>query len=108
MGKWAGEQRTFAIKTYYKKGDSFAQAQRLFQCHFKIHRNNPVPSVQSIKTWVQNFEETGSTLSKKSPGRVETVHTPENVFAVREAFERSPRRSADAGHIFDCPIDYLP
>jgi len=47
----------------------------------------------TIKTWVRNFETTGSTLKKKG-GSVKTVRTPENTAVVREAFERSPHRSA--------------
>jgi transposase len=34
-----------------------------------------VPSAHAIKTWVNNFEETGSTVKKKG-GSVNTVRTP--------------------------------
>jgi len=44
-------------------------------------------------TWVNNFEETGSTV-KKEGGSVKTVHTPQNTDAVTASFEQSPRRSA--------------
>jgi hypothetical protein len=43
-----------------------------------IHRNRAVPSAHAIKTWVRNFEATGSTLKKKG-GSVKTVRTPENI-----------------------------
>ena len=86
MEKWTGEHRALAIKAYYKNGDSFAQVQRLFVRHFRIPRNSPMSFAHAIKTWVQNFEETGSALSEKSPGSAKTVRTPENVVAVREAF----------------------
>jgi len=39
----------------------------------------------AIKTWVNNFEETGSTVKKKG-GSVKTVHTPQNIDAVRASF----------------------
>ena len=70
------------IKSYYKNGDIF------------LKPNTPVPSAYAIKTWVQNFDETGSALSKKVPRHVKTVCILQNVVAMREAFESSPRRSA--------------
>ena len=52
------------------------------------------PSAHDVKTSVNNFEETGSTVMKKG-GSVETVRTPpQNIDAVRASFELSPRRSA--------------
>jgi len=47
-------------------------AQREFRREFGIHRNRAVPSAHAIKTWVRNFEATGSTLKKKD-GSVKTV-----------------------------------
>jgi len=76
MELWTGAQRAFAVKAFNKKGDSFVIAQREFQREFRIHRNRAVPSAHAIKTWVRNFEATGSTLKKKG-GSVKTVHTPE-------------------------------
>ena len=52
-----------------------------------------MPSAHAIKTWVNNSEETGSTVKKKC-GSVKTVRTPQNIDAVRASFEQSPRRSA--------------
>ena len=52
-----------------------------------------MPSAHTIKTWVNNFEETGSTVKKKG-GIVKTVRTPQNIDVVRTSFEKSPRRSA--------------
>jgi transposase len=66
MEPWTGAQRAFAVKAFYKNGDSFVIAQRDFRREFGIHRNHAVPSAHAIKTWVRNFEATGSTLKKKS------------------------------------------
>jgi len=88
-----GAQRAFAVKMFYKNGDSFVIAEREFRREFGIHRYRAVPSAHAIKTWVQNFEATGSTLKKKG-GSVKTVRTPENIAVVREAIKRSPHRSA--------------
>jgi hypothetical protein len=79
-------------KMLYKNGDSFVIAQREFRREFGIYRNRAVPPAHAIKTWVQNFEATG-TLNKKG-GSVKTVCTPENIAVVREAIERSPHQSA--------------
>ncbi|PNF43556.1 hypothetical protein B7P43_G03903 [Cryptotermes secundus] len=93
MELWNRAQRAFAVKAFHKNGDSFVIAQREFRGEFGIHRSRAVPSAHVIKTWAQNFEATGSTLKKKG-GSVKTARTPENVAAVREAIELSPRRSA--------------
>ena len=90
---WTGAQCAFAVKAFYKNSDSFVTAQRKFQREFGIHRNCAIPSAHAIKTWVQNFKTTGSTLKKKG-GIVKTVHKPENIAVVREVIEGSPHRSA--------------
>ena len=60
MESWTGAQRAFAVKAFYKYGDSFVIAQREFR---GIHRNRAAPSAHAIKTWVRNFEATGSALT---------------------------------------------
>ena len=93
MESWTGAQRALAVKSFYKNNNSYVTAQREFSKKFGIHRNSKVPSALAIKTWVNNFEETGSTVKKKG-GSVKTVRTPQNIDAVRASFEQSPRRSA--------------
>jgi len=63
-----GAQRAFAVKSFYRNNDSYVAAQREFCKKFGIHRNSKVPSAHAKKTWVNNFEETSSTV-KKNPGR---------------------------------------
>jgi len=89
---WTGAQRTFAVKSFYKNNDSYIDTQREFRKKFGVHWNSKVPSAHAIKTWVNNLEETGSIVEKKS-GSVKTVRTPQNTDAVRASFEQSPRRS---------------
>ena len=84
---------TTCVCCFYKNGDSFVIAQREFRIEFGIHRNRAVPSAHVIKTWVRNFEATGSTLENKG-GTVKIVRTPENIAVVIKAIERSPHRSA--------------
>jgi len=55
----------FAVKAFYKYGDSFVIAQREFRREFGIHRNRAVPSAHAIKTLGRNFEATGSALKEK-------------------------------------------
>lgn len=93
MNRWTGEQRGFAVKTYFQNGESFVQTRRVFRRHFKIPRNQPLPSDNAIRTWVNNLEQTGST-SKIRGGSARTVRTPENIERVRQAIQKSPRRSA--------------
>ena len=45
MKLWTEAQRAFAVKAFYKNGDSFMIAQREFRIEFGIHRNRAVPSV---------------------------------------------------------------
>jgi hypothetical protein len=87
MQLWTGAQHAFAVKVFYKNGDSFVIAEREFRRQFGIHRNRVVPSARAIKTWVRNFEATCSALKKKG-GCVRTVRTPKNTAVVRDAIER--------------------
>jgi len=93
MELWTGAQRAFAVKSFYKNNDSYVAAQREFRKKFGIHRNSKMPSTHAIKTSVNNFEQTGSTVKKKG-GSVKTDRTPQNIDALRASFEQSPRRSA--------------
>ena len=88
MEPWTGAHTAFAVKVFYKNGDSFVVAQREFRREFGIHRNRAVPSAHAIKTWVRNFEANGSTVKNKG-GSVKAVRTPENIAVVREAIERN-------------------
>jgi hypothetical protein len=87
MEPWTGAQCAYAVKAFYKYGDSFVIAQCEFRREFGIHCNHAVPSAHAIKIWVRNSEATGSALKKKG-GCVKTVRTPENIAVVREAIER--------------------
>jgi hypothetical protein len=53
------------VKAFNKNGGSFVIAQREFRREFGIHRDRAVPSAHAIKTWVRNFEATGSTQKEK-------------------------------------------
>ena len=86
MEPQAGAQGAFAVKAFYKNGDSFVIAQREFRKEFGIHRNRAVPSAHAIKNCVRHFEASGSAPKKKG-GRVKTVRTPKNIAVVTDAIE---------------------
>jgi len=93
MESWTVAQGASAVKSLYKNNDSHFAARREFRKKFGVHRNSKVPSAHTIKTWVNNFEETGSTVKKKGVS-VKTFRTLQKIDAVRASFEQSPRRSA--------------
>jgi hypothetical protein len=64
-----------------------------FEVDYEIPPRSQVPSAHAIRTWVRNFEETGSALKKKPSGCVLSVRIPENIHAVQAAVVRSPCRS---------------
>jgi hypothetical protein len=66
MEQWTGSERTVSVSAYYRDGDSVIAAQRVFRRHYEIPPRGRVPSAHAIRTWVRNFEETGSALKKKS------------------------------------------
>jgi hypothetical protein len=43
MGPWTGAQSVFAVKVFYKNGDSFVITQREFESEFGIYCNRAVP-----------------------------------------------------------------
>jgi hypothetical protein len=93
MESWTGAQCAVTIKLFYKNNNSYVATEREFRKKFGIHRNSNVPSAHALKTWINNFEETGSTVKKKG-GSGKTVRTPQNIDAVRASFQQSPRWSA--------------
>jgi len=93
MDQWNGQQRAFAIKLFYKNNDSLEGPQKEFRSFFNLGRHGRVPSKHAIKTWIKNFEETGSVLKKKPTGRPRSARTPQNIEAVSVSVLRSPRRS---------------
>ena len=91
---WTGDHRGFAVRSFFENGRSFVAAQRAFRLHFNVPRRDPVPHRNVIAGWIRALEETGSTTRSRGMGRPKSVKTPENMGAVRAAFEQSPRHSA--------------
>jgi hypothetical protein len=66
----------------------------MFRRHFNIHRNDSVPSRIAVLLCVRNFREAASAEKRKPPGRQPSLRIPENIERLRQAFVRSPPRSA--------------
>ena len=69
MERWSVDHRAFAVETYFKNNDSVVLTQRICLRHFNIHRNDSVPSRNTLLLWVRNFRETASAAKRKPPGR---------------------------------------
>ena len=90
---WSGEHRTFVIEEFVKNGESVVATQRSFRRHFSLNRHDPVPTEKTIHRWVSNFRQTSSALNRRRSGRPRTRTAQENVTAVADSIEQSPRRS---------------
>jgi hypothetical protein len=99
MEHWSVQHRAFAAETYFKNNDSVIVTLRIFRRHFNIHRNDSVPSRNTVLLWVRNFRETASATKRKPPGRQPSLRTPENIERVCQAFVRSPWQSASRNTI---------
>ena len=88
---WSGEHCAFVIEEFVKNGESVVVTQHSFQRHFSLNRHDPVPTGKTIHHWVSNFRQTSSALNRRKSDRPRTAQ--ENVTAVADSIEQSPRRS---------------
>ena len=86
---WSGEHRAFVVEQFVKNGESLVATQRSFRRHFSLNRHDPVP----IRRWFSNFRQTSSAFNRRRSGRLRTRTAEENVTAVADSIEQSPRRS---------------
>ena len=89
---WSGEHCAFVIEEFVKNGESVVTTQHSFRRHFSLNRHDPVPTEKTIHRWVSNFRQTSLSLNRRS-GRPRTRTAQENVTAVTDSIEQSPRRS---------------
>ena len=90
---WSGEHRALVVEQFVKNGKSVVATQRSFRRHFSLNRHDPVPTGKTIRRWVSNFRQTSSALNRRRSGRPRTRTAEENVTAVADSIEQSPRRS---------------
>ncbi len=93
MSEWKAVERAFVLESFFKCGESYIKTIRAFRRKFKIAPRKPVPSKNTVKLWVKNFREKGILRKSKPPGLPRSSRTPENIERVRNAFQKSPRRS---------------
>ena len=94
MEQGGPQHRAFVVETFFKNGESATVIQRKFRLHFNVARHGRIPSRNTILLWVHNFRTTASATKKTQGGSARTVRIPENVEAVRKAFEHGSRRTA--------------
>ena len=90
---WSGEHRAFVVEQFVKNGEPVVATQRSFRRHFSLNRHDPVPAGKTIRRWVSNFPQTSSALNRRRSDCPRTRTAEENVTAVAESIEQSPRRS---------------
>ncbi|GBN89029.1 hypothetical protein AVEN_23529-1 [Araneus ventricosus] len=83
----ATEQEKAMCVLWFFETKSVITTQRRFRTKYK---KDP-PSDNSIRRWLTQFQETGSVLHRKGPGR--PITSQENVDRIQETFTRSPRKS---------------
>jgi len=76
----------------FKNGESVIVTQRKFRLHFNVLRHERIPSRKTI-LWVHNVRTTASATKKQGVSKG-TVRTAENLEALRNAVNQSPRWSA--------------
>ena len=89
---WSGEHRAFVIEEFVKNGESVVATQRSFRRRFSLNRHDPVPTGKTIHRWVSNIRQTSSALNRRRSDRPRTRTAQENVTAVANSIEQSPRR----------------
>jgi len=77
--RWSGEERAFAVESYFSNRLSVIATQRTFQNRFNVAPRNPVPDRKSIVTWVTTFRQTGSTT--RWTGVPRPIRSSENIRA---------------------------
>lgn len=93
MQRYTGEERAFCVREYYRNNNSATIARRRFRDHFNLHDVQQCPSLPLITKWVRKFEETGSTLNKRVPGRRRSARIGENIERVRVSVRQEPNIS---------------
>lgn len=92
MERFTGADRAFCLGAFHRNNDSATIARRKFREYPKLRTFNDYTTVQTIKNWVQKFEDTGSTLVKQRSGRPRT-RTEEIIDIVQESVRKNPTQS---------------
>lgn len=95
MERFTGSQRAFCVKNYYRNDGSCIVVRRLFRSEYGLQDLNQCPSASVIKSWVKNFESTGSTFDQKPAGRPTPIRKEETINrSSKTSVQRNPGRSS--------------
>ena len=88
----AVEPSTLSVRCgdVFKNGESVIVTERKFRLHFNVPRYGRIPSRNTILLWVHYVRTTASATKKHGVSK-RTVRTPENLEALRNAVDQSPR-----------------
>lgn len=90
MEKFTCAQRVLIVKTFYQSGESCAATVR--RLRGTLGRNE-APNESTVRRLMKKFEETGSVVDLKSPGRRRSARTEQNIEVVRDSVAVSPAKS---------------
>ncbi|KAJ4442648.1 hypothetical protein ANN_04237 [Periplaneta americana] len=91
ISMWTPQQKAFCVLSLAEHR-SIIRVQRLFRRQYNLRPREAVPTYVSIMKWDRQLRETGSLLSNAGKHSKRKV-SDENVERIREAFQRSPRKS---------------
>ena len=94
MSQWSSGHRAFTVETFLKSNDSYVIVRRQFFSKFGIRRIRDGPSVNLIRSWVQRFYATASSMNVPRPGPSRSSRTPENIELVESSLRENPRLSS--------------
>eukprot|EP00106_Octopus_bimaculoides_P010183 XP_014777625.1 PREDICTED: uncharacterized protein LOC106874413 [Octopus bimaculoides] len=87
--QWTIEHCVFVYDSYVKYNESVTAIHRMFRYHFNIHRNQAVPTRNTILRWVNALHTRGTLMNRRPVGAPRAVRTSENVQRVKQAFRNA-------------------
>jgi hypothetical protein len=88
--RYKKEQRLVMVKTHYKFGECYAETVRKLR---GIYGRQNAPNQSTVQRLIKKFEETGSIVDIRSPGRAHARRSLENIAVVRQSVDVSPGKS---------------
>lgn len=80
MDPYLEAHRAFCVRVYYQNRNSIVTVQRLFRAEY---RTRTAPSKNSIRRWIEMFENTGSMVQIPNK-HLRTVRDEETIEEVRQ------------------------
>lgn len=90
MNRYTPQQRAAIVTIYIKNNSSIILTQREFR---RRYRNQKAPTAQTIRRLASRFEQSGTTIDARRPGRPRSSRTADNIDLVRESVAENPETS---------------